>query len=88
MDQGKVVSMEEGSGECVDATLVSNTGTHSRTFSLTDLTRDWGLFNFVVISDNQWNVCMCNESINYTVRTVVRLYMNLRGQSGGSLICC
>jgi hypothetical protein len=39
---GKVVSKGEGSGESVHTTLVSNTVTHSRTFSLADSTRGWG----------------------------------------------
>ena len=31
------------SGEGLDDALVSNTGTHSRTFSLSDSARGWGL---------------------------------------------
>ena len=41
VDQGKVVSKGEGSGEGVDDTLLSNT---VRYISLTDLVRCWGLF--------------------------------------------
>ena len=43
VDQGKVVSKGEGSGEIVDVTLVSNTFTLSRTFILVDSGRTWGL---------------------------------------------
>ena len=44
----KVVSKGEGSGEGVDATLVSNTVTRSRTFSLADLARGWGLLRLPI----------------------------------------
>ena len=37
------MSKGEGSGEIVDSTLVSNTVTHSRPFSLVDSDGDWGL---------------------------------------------
>ena len=32
-------------------------------------------------------ICRLNKLINYTVRTRVRLFVSLRGQSGGSLTC-
>jgi hypothetical protein len=31
--------------------------------------------------------CRLNQSINYSVWTVVRLFVALRGQSGGPIIC-
>ncbi len=43
VDRGKVMSKGEGSGDSVDAALVSDTVTRARTFSLADSARGWDL---------------------------------------------
>ena len=43
--------MGDGGGEGVDATLVSTTVTHSRTFSISDLDRVWFVFLFFNVTD-------------------------------------